>query len=785
MRTTASGNTLTLNISAKFVGDSVVANIKKAMNTAGKSTEKVTKAINKAGTNVKSFGGKIKTALTTAMTSFNNLRGRITRSFPLAPVSGMIRKLKEMRQNTNGGGKAFDFLKGKLFSIGGAIAGIFAVSKAISFLKDSIQTASDMQETDNKFDVVFGNQAKAYDKYARDYSMKLGQSYLDTKTYMADVQNLFVGFGLDREFAAKMSLDSLQFANDLASFNNIDKAQAQYYMKKALMGESESAKMLGAVFNDAEMAKTMQAMNLKGNFKALDESTKIQVRYNTVLRQNQDAVGDVARNQGTYVMAVDRFNAVLEVLKTTIGGALLPIATEFIGVFGEGLSLLIGDGSGLESLSKILDGLKNSLKEMLDLPDVKKTFDSLKGGIASFGQSAGIGNIFGDMKAGAKNIFGDLMGVFAGLDFSSFGKNMGEGFSSLKSALGPVVDLLMTVFKSIDWNSALQALGLLFKAVMKIVNVIVQVLAPVLKVIWAFVAQQINGTISAIKMILQVVIFVVDGIKTYFQGVLTFWSNVWEVAKILVTTAFNYIVAFVQNPIQAIKAVISTIKGKVIEIVGGVKTTFQTGFSALIGIVQSVIETVKNIIGGIVDKAVEVVNKVTGFFKNGFKTEVTVTEKTVKAGENWTGTKNWKGGLTWVAERGPELIKPPSGLPFVAQNKTLQNLPSGTQIFNAQDTRAYLKSKVEQTKEKFNNSRAGKMFSSVKETYNSITNKSSENKNSTSNSTGSKKIEFKPNININITNNTNTNIQEEVEKVISQVLEDFFTKLNILNGEVE
>ena len=781
MRITASGNTLTLTINAQFTGNSVVSNIKKAMNTTGKSTEKVTKAINKASTNVKSFGGKIKTALTTATTSFNNLRGKVTRAFPLPPINGMIKKLKEMRQNSNAGGKGFDFLKGKLLSIGGAVAGIFAVGKAISFLKDSIQTASDMQETDNNFDVVFGNQAKAYDKHARDYSIKLGQSYLDTKTYMADVQNLFVGFGLDREFAAKMSFDSLQFANDLASFNNIEKSQAQYYMKKALMGESESAKMLGAVFNDAEMAKTMQSMNLKGNFKALDEATKIQVRYNTVLRQNQDAVGDVARNQGTYVMAVDRFNAVLEVLKTTIGGALLPIATEFIGVFGEGLSALIGDGSGLESLSKTLDGLKNSLKEMVNLPDVKKTFDSLKAGATSFGQSAGLGNIFGDMKTGAKNIFGDVMKVFSGLDFSSFGKNMGEGLNSLKSALGPAIDLLMTIFKSIDWNSVLQALGLLFNAVMKIVNVVVQVLVPPLKLLWAMIANNINSTIKSIKIILQVVIFVVDAIKAYFQGVLTFWSNVWEVAKSLVTSAFNYIVAFIQNPIGTIKATVSTIKTKVAEIVNGVKTTFQNGFNALIGIVQSAIDGVKNAIGGIVDKAREVVDAVKGFFKNGFKTEVTVEEKRVKAGEMWTGTKNWKGGLTWVAERGPELIKPPSGQPFVAQNKTLQNLPSGTQIFNAQDTRAYLKSKVEQSKEKFNNSRAGKMFSNVKETYNNITNKSSN----TSNSTGSKKIEFKPNIKINITNNTDTNIQEEVRKVIGEVLEDFFMKLNILNGEVE
>ena len=154
MRTTASGNTLTLNIGAKFTGNSVVANIKKAMGTAGKSTEEVTKVIKKSTTNVQGFGNKIKSTMRNVSSTFSSLKGKVINAFPLSPVNRMIQKLKEMRQNTNNGGKAFGFLKGKLLGIGGAVAGIFAVSKAIGFVKDSIQTASDMQETNNKFDVA-------------------------------------------------------------------------------------------------------------------------------------------------------------------------------------------------------------------------------------------------------------------------------------------------------------------------------------------------------------------------------------------------------------------------------------------------------------------------------------------------------------------------------------------------------------------------------------------------------------------------------------------------------
>lgn len=43
----------------------------------------------------------------------------------------------------------------------------------------------------------------------------------------------------------------------------------------------------------------------------------------------------------------------------------------------------------------------------------------------------------------------------------------------------------------------------------------------------------------------------------------------------------------------------------------------------------------------------------------------------VQKGHNATGNDNWRGGLTWVGEAGPELVA----------------LPSGSQIFNAQDSR--------------------------------------------------------------------------------------------------
>ena len=50
-------------------------------------------------------------------------------------------------------------------------------------------------------------------------------------------------------------------------------------------------------------------------------------------------------------------------------------------------------------------------------------------------------------------------------------------------------------------------------------------------------------------------------------------------------------------------------------------------------------------------------------------------------GKTYTGSNFWKGGLTYVGERGRELIQYPTGERFMADAKMLMNLPKGTRIF--------------------------------------------------------------------------------------------------------
>lgn len=55
-------------------------------------------------------------------------------------------------------------------------------------------------------------------------------------------------------------------------------------------------------------------------------------------------------------------------------------------------------------------------------------------------------------------------------------------------------------------------------------------------------------------------------------------------------------------------------------------------------------------------------------------------------GNTYTGSNFWQGGLTYVGERGRELIQYPTGERFMAEAEMLMNLPKGTKIFRNSQT---------------------------------------------------------------------------------------------------
>ena len=222
----------------------------------------------------------------------------------------------------------------------GAIGLTLSIAGISSAIKDCVSLASEVEEMENKFNVVFDNLRDDVDAWCQDYADAIGRNKNDIKTYLADQQNLLVGFGMTREAGAELSKQMTSLALDLASFANMDEDSAVNNMTKAVMGESEAARALGAVLNDTTRAQAMMEMGLSGSYEKLDQLTKMQVNYNAILSQSKDAVGDCERSLGSYESTSRQFNAMLKEVKTIVGQFFLPTFQKVLSFGTKGLMLL-------------------------------------------------------------------------------------------------------------------------------------------------------------------------------------------------------------------------------------------------------------------------------------------------------------------------------------------------------------------------------------------------------------------------------------------------------------
>ena len=162
---------------------------------------------------------------------------------------------------------------------------------------------------------------------------------------------------MTREAGAQLSEQMTTLALDLASFGNLDETASVNNMTKAVMGESEAAKSLGAVLNDSTRAQAMATLGLSGTYDKLDQLAKMQVNYQAILSQSSDAIGDCQRSLESYESTKKRYIAKLKEIKTIIGQFFLPTYQKTLSFGARGLTMV---RDWLQKLTELTDKLGGS-----------------------------------------------------------------------------------------------------------------------------------------------------------------------------------------------------------------------------------------------------------------------------------------------------------------------------------------------------------------------------------------------------------------------------------------
>lgn len=207
----------------------------------------------------------------------------------------------------------------------GIFAAAFAAQKVGEFLKDSVAQYSDLSESVSKSGVVFGAYSKQVSAFAANAASSMGISQQEATESAATFGNLAVSLGLSQKQSANMSTSLVKLGGDLASFNNVDPAQAIEALRSGLVGETEPLRQFGINLNQAALKQQALKMGLDASGPTLSAAVQAQAAYALIMQQSTTAQGDFIRTSGGLANQQRIIAAQFTDLKANVGGALYPI----------------------------------------------------------------------------------------------------------------------------------------------------------------------------------------------------------------------------------------------------------------------------------------------------------------------------------------------------------------------------------------------------------------------------------------------------------------------------
>lgn len=185
----------------------------------------------------------------------------------------------------------------------------------------------DAVESDNLFEVSFGNMAETARAWSEEVQDALGINAIEARKTSATFDVMLKSMGLNEDAAYQMSTQLTLLAYDMASFYNLRPEEAFEKLRAGIVGESEPLKALGIIVQE-------NTLKQYGYSQSMSEAEKIAIRYAAIMDQTAAAQGDLARTMDSPTNKVRILGQQLEYLGVQVGSSLLGLVSDLSGSFG-------------------------------------------------------------------------------------------------------------------------------------------------------------------------------------------------------------------------------------------------------------------------------------------------------------------------------------------------------------------------------------------------------------------------------------------------------------------
>lgn len=354
------------------------------------------------------------------------------------------RGINGFRSNVVGGVKSFALPLVGAFAalgIGNIVAEAFRDAK--DFVTQSIDIASDLNESVNAVSVSYGDLAGEILKLGENSAKTFGLSQGDLNAYATQFSAFVKTIAGDGGDVVGTFETLVGRGTDFASVFNLDVADALQLFQSGLAGETEPLRRYGIDLSAAAVEAYALANGIGDGTAELTEAQKQQARYGALLEQTNAVQGDFI-NTSDELANKNRINAAeWENVQAKIGDAFLPVASQLADILGDDVIPIIAklaeeEGPALaDAFADILPDLTELAKDLLPLlPGLIKSFtDGLPLAIELISLlaplistvSTELGGFLGSQTAISEFINGDI----SMQEFLTRISNLGGGFAEL------------------------------------------------------------------------------------------------------------------------------------------------------------------------------------------------------------------------------------------------------------------------------------------------------------------------------------------------------------------
>lgn len=387
----------------------------------------------------------------------NELRNEINKANK--NISGLQ---KSANKSASGVSTAFKKLKHGIVALG--------IGKVI---KDSIKSGMDAIESDSLFETVFNKNADAVRSWSDEVSNALGLNAVAVRKNAGVVYSMTSAMGIAEDNALKMSKGISLLSEDMASFYNLDSAEAFNKIKAGITGETEPLKALGILVDENTVKQVAYSEGIAQNGAELTQQQKVLARYVAILKQTGNAQGDLART-------LDSPSNQLRILKNNVTQAGIALSNFFMPIVSKVLPYLsalakvttnalnsmsaffglTGGGGTAEETKKVADNVGGLSG---DFDDATKSAKKMKGALAGFDEM----NVLSDNSSDSSGDSASAGSATVGVDFdlSEYDAHLDWIEGDTNAIVEKIEGIFSSIGKGVKFDNLISAFGNLKKSV--------------------------------------------------------------------------------------------------------------------------------------------------------------------------------------------------------------------------------------------------------------------------------------------------------------------------------